>query len=194
VPEFMINALWRNFEAVIRRHVDQSREPLVVVELGGADSCMYERFTKAFPVAEYHIVDNNKLGLDRFREKAYKNTFLHDVDLLTAVPPKEISADVVFSVGIIEHFVPADTQKLIDMHFELAHSGGLVVMSFPTPTVVYWAYRRFLELIRKFPPLYERPLTSEEVMPALVRLGTPLETYKIWSTILTQLIISTRKF
>jgi hypothetical protein len=193
VPEFMIRSLWRHFEAAIRKQVGTPASKLVVAELGGADSCMYERFVKAFPVAEYHIFDNNALGLERFRAKAYQGTFLHNVDLLNAPAFKDIAADVIFSVGIIEHFAPADTDKLIEAHFDMAKSAGLVVMSFPTPTFAYWTYRRFLERMGLFPPLYERPMKFEEVRPILTRLGTPLECHKIWSTILTQLIASVRK-
>jgi len=193
VPEFIINALWKNYEALIRKHLHVSGSGLIVVELGGANSCFYERFKKAFAVTEYHIIDNNKLGLELFRHKGDTGTFLHDVDLLKADLPKCLSADIVFSAGLIEHFAPEDTQKIIDVHFELTRSSGLVLMSFPTPTLVYWTFRRFLERMGKFPPLFERPISPEEVMPILARFGTPLETYKIWRAVLTQLITITRK-
>lgn len=193
VPDFMVNALWRHFEAVIRANVRAQGRRLVVVELGGADSCMYDRFARAFPVEAYHVVDNNHLGLERFRARAHGRTFVHELDLLAAPPPMELAADVVFSVGVVEHFVAADTRRLIDVHFDIARPGGLVVMSFPTPTGMYWTYRRFLEIIGKFPPLYERPLRWEEVEPSLTQRGTPLDTHLIRATILTQLITAVRR-
>ncbi len=35
--------------------------------------------------------------------------------------------------GLIEHFVPEDTEKIVQAHFDMAKSSGLVLMSFPTP-------------------------------------------------------------
>jgi len=194
VPPFIIDALWKNYEKVIRRHIGQSQFGLTVVELGGADSCFYQQFRKAFDVAEYHIVDNNQFGLDLFKYKEDKGTYLHNLDLLKDDSQKvPLKADIVFSAGLIEHFIPEDTEKIVRAHFDMTKSQGLVLMSFPTPTVVYWSFRRFLERTGKFPPLFERPIRPTEIMPILRRFGTPLKTYKIWKTILTQLLTLTRK-
>jgi hypothetical protein len=194
VPPFIINALWTNYEKIIRRHLGSPQSGLIVVELGGADSCFYQQFRKTFDVAEYHIIDNNQFGLDLFQHKEDKGTFLHNIDLLKGDPQKTgVRADIVFSAGLIEHFVPEDTEKIVQTHFGLAKSQGLVLMSFPTPTAVYWTFRRFLEKTGKFPPLFERPIRLTEVMPILRRFGVPLETYKIWKTILTQFLTLTRK-
>lgn len=194
VPPFIINALWRNYEQAIRRHIGPHQSGLIVMELGGADSCFYPQFRKAFDVAEYHIVDNNDFGLNLFQNKQDKGVFLHNVDLLNGNPQKLVTrADIVFSAGLIEHFIPNDTETIVQAHFELAKPGGLVMMSFPTPTAIYWTFRWFLEKTGKFPPLFERPIKSDEVMRVLKNFGSPLETYKIWNTLLTQLFTLTRK-
>ncbi len=193
IPQFMVRRLWAHFAAVMTRHLDKAGERLVVAELGGADSCMYERFVGTFGVREYHVLDNNRLGLQRFLERKRSNTLVHDCDLLQGGIPRQIAADVVFSVGVIEHFEPADTAKVIDAHFAVARPGGLIVMSFPTPTALYWGYRKFLEAARLFPPLYERPLGRDEVLATTARLGERLDCHRIWSTVLTQMIVAARK-
>ena len=66
-------------------------------------------------------------------------------------------------------------------------------MSFPTPTWLYWSFRWLLERAGRFPPLFERPIASGELMPVISRMGTPLENYKIWRTILTQQLMLVRK-
>ena len=192
VPDFIVNAIWNNYEATLRKHLGAPRH-LVVMELGGANSSMYPRFRRTFPVAEYHIVDNNKLGLDLFQHKTDKGTFLHELDLLRSDVSLDVAADIVFSAGVIEHFVPEDTARVVDVHFQLVKRGGLVLISFPTPTRVYWLYRRMLERLGMFPPLFERPIGEQEIEPVLARSGTLLEMFKIWRTGLTQLVTLSRK-
>ena len=194
VPGFIVSVLWEHYEKAIRKHLNTTKSSLVVMELGGANSCFYRRFKNAFPVGEYHILDNNELGLDLFAHKGYLGTSLHNVDLLRSNPASiGTLADIVFSAGLIEHFVPEETRRIVEFHFEVAHPGGLVLMSFPTPTWIYWTFRRFLEKAGRFPPLFERPIQTAEVVPILPHLGTPLECYRIYSTILTQLLTISRK-
>ncbi|EXI81597.1 MAG: hypothetical protein AW10_01134 [Candidatus Accumulibacter appositus] len=193
-PEFIDNALWDAYSAVIKKHIDGNQTGLVIVELGGANSCFYQRFKKEFSIGEYHIIDSNRMGHALFPYKQDNGVHLYELDLLHAkLESLNISADIVFSGGLIEHFSPDDTKQVIECHFELARPGGLVLMSFPTPTWIYWAFRHFLEKIGKFPPLFERPLREEEVLKTANRLGSTLESFKIWRTILTQLVTLTRK-
>lgn len=194
VPPFIVNALWKNYEAVLRKQNADKQPSLVVMELGGADSCFYQLVRQSFNVSEYHIVDNNQYGLDLFEHKQDEGVFLHQFDLLQGNPQDlGIQADIVFSAGLIEHFVPADTQAMVKSHFALTKLDGLVLMSFPTPTVVYWAFRYFLEKTEKFPPLFERPVPPDEIRSITSNLGMELENYKIWKTILTQFLVLFRK-
>jgi SAM-dependent methyltransferase len=41
----------------------------VVAELGGADSCFFDLIWSQLRPQEYHVVDNNRLGLDRLRQR-----------------------------------------------------------------------------------------------------------------------------
>ena len=54
-------------------------------------------------------------------------------------------------------------------------------------------HQAFLEAARLFPPLYERPLGKDEVLSTTTRLGDTLDCHRIWSTILTQMIVAVRK-
>src|SRR5262245_40417815 len=124
VPEFIINRMWREFSTLIRANL-QTQTPLVVAELGGADSSLYPRFVNDYPVAEYHALDQNTMGLERFRQKHAPRTYTHELDLL-ADPLPAITADIVFSGGLIEHFDPVQTAEVIAAHFVLTKPGGLV--------------------------------------------------------------------
>ncbi len=67
------------------------------------------------------------------------------------------------------------------------------MMSCPTPTVPYWLFRKLLEKTGKFPPLFERPLSLEEVNETVDQVGFALESKVNWATILTQLLVIARK-
>ncbi|MBX7232351.1 MAG: class I SAM-dependent methyltransferase [Bdellovibrionales bacterium] len=193
VPDFILNAIWRNFKALLCRHL-KSSQPLVVIELGGANSYFYKKIRNEFNIKEYHIVDNNMVGLNLFPHKSDPGVVIHNLDLLDKDFLKKIhfSADLVFSFGLIEHFLPAETKKLTELHFKLTKLDGLVFMSFPTPTLIYKGFRKFLEITHRFPPLFERPIQIREIEDLITSQGTKLEIFRVWSTILTQFFTLTK--
>lgn len=179
--------------SLMRRHgLEKSSS---IVELGGANSCFYEAVNAAFAPASYVVVDTNAKGLDMFRRRF--GTFpgasgvLGDVLAIDsrAVPP----ADLVYSVGLVEHFDVSGTGAAIRSHFELAKPGGLVLITFPTPTLSYRAARAALEKIGRWDFPDERPLLFKEVRSAVEGLGTILEERTSNAIILSQGIIVARK-
>ena len=119
----------------------------VVVELGGGDSCFFDRVDAELRPREYHVVNNNELGLQRLRRRLGPRSdvrlHLHDVlkigspgitdDVLKIgspgagddvwKPDLPLAADVVFSVGLIEHFDPEGTRRRGGRPFRLAQAG-----------------------------------------------------------------------
>jgi cyclopropane fatty-acyl-phospholipid synthase-like methyltransferase len=102
--------------------------------------------------------------------------------------------DVVFSVGLIEHFSPEGTRKVIKAHFDAVRSGGIVLMSFPTPTWLYHCTRFFSELFGLWIFTDERPLHKEEVLDAVALYGHILYVKTIWPIFLTQKIVIAKKY
>lgn len=197
VPQFIIDRIWESYSEALSKHIQSDQSDMVIAELGGAGENLfadkfYQRFNR---LSAYHVLDNNAAGLELTRKSAKKGMTLHNIDLLDpeAVSRLGLGADIVFSAGLIEHFTEEDTRKMIESHFKLAKPGGLVLLSFPTPTQVYWIFRWLLEITDKFPPLFERPLTAKEVIQTTGSHGILLESHKIWSTILTQQLILVRK-
>lgn len=197
VPPFIIEQLWKNYYSALTRHIQPNQSGLIIAELGGAGENLFaDKFYQNFDkVQEYHVLDNNVTGLELTRQNAKESMILHEADLLDmdAVSTLDLKADIVFSAGLIEHFTVEDTSKMIEAHFKLVRPGGLVLLSFPTPTAIYWGFRWLLEKTNKFPPLFERPLTPKEVIQTTDKLGGLLESHKIWSTILTQQLILVRQ-
>ena len=102
-------------------------------------------------------------------------------------------ADIVLSAGLVEHFTGDNFTKVIEAHFALAKSDGIVIITFPTPTLLYKLTRKLSELTGQWIFHDETPLKMGEVRQAVKRFGI-IESEEInWPIILTQGIIVTRK-
>ena len=160
-----------------------------IVELGGANSCFLDGILAQIKVEHYHVIDQNEYGLDLLRQRPVT---LHRADVLH-LPELELQADVVFSVGLIEHFDLTGTRKAVQAHFKLLRPGGLAILSFPTPTWLYVSARAVTEVLGlwRFPD--ERPLHRQEVLRALNGLGEIVFEKTLWPLVFTQRIIAIRK-
>ena len=95
-----------------------------------------DRIQRAIHPRQYYVVDNNEYGL-RLLERRVSEEPVHVLreDVLNL--RTKLQADVVFSVGLIEHFTPKDTRRAVLAHFDLLRPGGCVILTFPTPTRLY---------------------------------------------------------
>ncbi|MGJ5817507.1 glycosyltransferase [Paludibaculum fermentans] len=161
-----------------------------MVEIGGANSCFYDRLKEEFRPSRYEVIDTNRHGLDLLARRASAEVELRQEDVLDL--PVDPHADVVFSAGLVEHFDQARTRRAIQAHFDQVKSGGTVLVTFPTPTLLYRFTRKLLEMfgLWKFPD--ERPLSPEEVRAAVEERGEVLEERVLWPLILTQGVVVAR--
>jgi len=162
-----------------------------VAEIGGANSCFLEALRRRVRIAEYHVYDTNRFGLDLLGKSSGEAVHLHEQDVLTVGGPPDF--DLVYSVGLIEHFDEKGTRTAIENNFKLARPGALVIISFPTPTLLYRAARGVAEATRqwKFPD--ERALRVEEVEPIMSLHGKMLHRELLWPIVLTQAMLVARK-
>jgi cyclopropane fatty-acyl-phospholipid synthase-like methyltransferase len=139
-------------------------EGLSFLELGGGNSCVFDRLYASFRPNCYTIIDNNELGLDLLRSRVDTpaNLRLLSGDLLSD-RITERNFDVVLSLGLIEHFDRIHTAQMISRHFEFAKPGGCVLITFPTPTRRYRVSRRIAESLGAWAFPDERPLEMQEV-------------------------------
>ena len=168
-----------------------ARRPIQsICELGGGNSCFFTAIRKAFPEVHYTIVDNNPLSVELFKKKclADKRVDTQMQDVL-AFNEDVRAYDVVFSVGLIEHFSVLDTAKIIKRHFQMVQSGGLVLMTFPTPTWLYKTIRFFCERFNRWIFHDERPLALDEVTNEVVQYAEVIARFINWKTLLTQGIV-----
>ena len=157
-----------------------------IVELGGANSCFVAALHRQLAPAHYLAVDNNRYGLSLLAERCRQLPGLAVLEDDVLNPQQQAGADLVFSVGLIEHFDAAGTAQAIATHYRYARPGGLVLISFPTPTWLYRSVRALAESTGnwKFPD--ERPLTFDEVAGTMANHGELLLQDLNWPIMLTQ--------
>lgn len=179
----------------IRRYAAPSAlsERLHVLEIGGANSCFLDSIVSSIACERYDVVDTNHYGLSLLEKRVGDSGIvrLHEKSVLgLSLAP---SADVVFSVGLIEHFEPKQTREAVQAHFDVLRAGGTAIITFPTPTLLYRLARRSLEMLGmwKFPD--ERPLEPREVIAAIGDQAEVLHQRTLWPLILTQYLIVARK-
>lgn len=185
---------------IVAAHLRKTLRPLIperkisIAELGGGDSSFVRTLYSVFDPVRYAVFDSNENALARFRSRSFSASETHLCDLLSGVPDGIGKFDLVFSIGLIEHFTPEETARLIRLHFALAKPGGIVVLSFPTPTMLYRATRFCAEKLGlwRFPD--ERPLQFQEVRDSILPVGKILSRRLIRSNFLTQLLIAAERF
>lgn len=165
---------------------------LKLAELGAGNSCFYDRLVAALRPAEYRLIDNNARGLALF---AQRNTggparrVEADIFNLQA----EEACDIVFSVGLIEHFASEDTPRALAAHLGLLKPGGIVVLTFPVATWLYRAVRGAAEALGLWHFPDERPLPLARVSQMLAQTAEVLTQGIIWPIVLTQGFVVARK-
>jgi putative flippase GtrA len=159
-----------------------------IVEFGGANSCFLETIRLEIAPRGYHVVDTNAYGLSLLKGRGVET---HQQDCRTAV--LDLEADVVFSIGLVEHFDPENTRQAIASHFALLKPGGCAIISFPTPTWLYRAARAVAEAAGAWKFHDERPLDRAEVMAAASPFGTVEFEKVLWPIVFTQRLMVFRK-
>jgi hypothetical protein len=180
--------------SLMRRFTRDRGEPAALIEIGGANSCFLDAILAAIRPRAYHVIDRNRYGLSLLEKRLHGrgDVFLHQADVLQ-LKSEGLRGDLVFSIGLVEHFDPEGTWRAIRAHFDLLYTGGYAIISFPTPTLLYRTARAIVEALGawKFPD--ERPLQPEEVRDAVSDFGEVVFEKILWPLILTQHLIVVRK-
>lgn len=165
-----------------------------ITEFGGGNSCFYQTFQKVLKPSVYYIVDNNQTGLDVLQNRIGnpQGVILLNRDILNLTA--DWQSDIVYSVGLIEHYSIENTRKALLAHLAVLKPGGLLVIGFPTPTILYRISRKISQWLGLWIFHDERPLKKEEVLETLNPYGQILETSILWPIFLTQAFIVLRKY
>jgi SAM-dependent methyltransferase len=177
------------------RNIKQYASPqksLTIAELGGAGSAFYSKINTICKPVRYYIFDNNQFGLDILSQNPEKNNLiLRNVDILLL--DEKLGLDIVYSIGVIEHFTGDDTHRAIKAHFDLLRSGGIAIISFPTPTWLYRLSRTISTLLGLWIWHDEVPLSVETVVELAVKYGEIVDVKTLWPMFLTHAMLVIRK-
>lgn len=164
-----------------------------LAELGGSGSCIFDSIEARLHPVEYHVIDTNQLGLDALQQRSGGNPALRCWNRNVLELDLPLQLDGVLSLGLIEHFDPAGTRAAVAAHLRLLKPGGIAAITFPTPTWLYRASRRAIEIAGKWIFHDERPLREAEVRAALGPGTEVLHGEIVWPIVLTQTILVVRK-
>ncbi len=156
---------------IIRENISQ---PLRIVECGGGNSCFAKDFRKMLNVKEYDIIDNcetalAKTDMNQYVDNAYK------IDLTDSSGVKDDTKEkynLVYSVGLVEHFSDNDRAIVIKQHFDLCEKNGFVLITAPTPTLKYRFIRRMMEIFGLWQFWDEKPIEKRILENELKEYGT----------------------
>lgn len=181
----------RLLQLMIRRYHPEGA--FTIAELGGANSCFVDGIIARFAPKSYHVYDNNHEGLNKLSQRiaASEQLSIHEINILAMGADRQF--DMVFSVGLIEHFTPEETRQVISAHFALLKPNGIAIFFYPTPTVMYRVVRKASELLGLWIFHDERPLKLHEVLPTVLDHGELLEARLNMMVVLTQQILVVRK-
>ena len=167
-----------------------------IIELGGGNSCFAKGMLAKINGREknYSIVDNNELGIEKAKKQGVPIKCYY-CDILNDKYMCQISNDhnIVYSVGLIEHFCEENIIKIIEAHFKLVNEEGLVIITFPTPTVQYRIIRKCMEWLGVWQFWDEKPLKWQDVKTIFEKNGTVLYHKTNYKLPLTQMIVVAKK-
>jgi len=170
---------------LLRRY---GRSNPTICEIGGANSCFLEGICADIRPTSYHVDDLNEFGLSLLERKrgSIDCSLTYERSDVLDNYTSSTRFDIVYSVGLIEHFHPEGTARAVVNHFARCNSGGVVLITFPTPTVLYRTIRRLAEKAGKWSFPDERPLHFSEVTSTCERYGIVLHKSINWAIGLTQ--------
>ena len=162
-----------------------------VLEYGGGNSSVAEAISKNYNIDKFTIVDSNEYGIELLDNKNIKNLNKKCESIFDY--NDKIEYDLIYSVGLIEHFQGKELEKCIKRHFKYAKNNSLVLFTFPVPKMKYKVIRFIYEIFNKWQYTDEVPLKKVYVEYLLKKHGKILYSEVNKGLILPQAIILVKK-
>jgi 2-polyprenyl-3-methyl-5-hydroxy-6-metoxy-1,4-benzoquinol methylase len=172
---------------------DRSERGIDITEIGGGNSCFVEPILKRFRAVSYRVIDTDARGLSLLRERAGLGPVI-DLKLASVLDLSgEPRSDMVFSVGMIEHFPVEEMKQAIRKHIELLRPGGTLLVTFHSSTWLYRLARAAFGYFGARKLNGKRPLERSEVLSAVGRAALLLYEETMWPLIFTQHLMVFRR-
>ena len=172
------------------------RKPFAnIVELGGGNSLFLRAFRRRFPHAALTAIDTNGLGLRLLRAQFAGDPRLLTINAMCSLRSTSLSAPISCSAWASSSTsVPKRQPEPSREHFAHACPGGLVLITFPTPTWLDRLVRSSAERVGVWAFPDERPLQLDEVADTVRNDGEVFRVFVNWSIVLTQGVVIARKY
>ncbi len=143
-----------------------------ILECGGGNSCFAKYIVQNFHVKQYDIADNNSLAIEKARVMPEINNAKY-LNLTENIEDKSLiqKYDLVYSIGLVEHFDTDEQMRVIKNHFNFVRPGGYVLISAPTPTIKYRFYRKCMEIMHVWRFWDETPITQIDFVKKMENYG-----------------------
>ncbi|MDD3518247.1 MAG: class I SAM-dependent methyltransferase [Chromatiales bacterium] len=117
-----------------------------VLEVGGGDSTFLTFLARKYPDARFSALDYSSEGCERLRARAGRESVsvaVHEMDLFDPAPSLLHSFDVVYSLGVVEHF--NDLPAVLAAKKRLLAPGGRMFSLIPnlSSPLLRWLMRRW---------------------------------------------------
>lgn len=188
--KYTLQKIMDAFDKYIKTDLD-----IRICEMGGGNSCFAGEICEEEFVCTYDIIDSNELAVRLFDELEL-NAKKHNGYCRNLLIDNTGNADYdfVYSIGLIEHFRNEDIRTIISRHFEYCKWGGIVFITFPTPTKKYILVRKCMELLGVWQFHDEKPICYEEISDCFETHGVVLEHFINRKLPLTQEVVIVKKF
>jgi len=138
-----------------------------IIELGCGSGELTARMIKKYG-GSATLVDNSKealkLAKKNFQRYGIKAKFI-EKDLFRFNPNKKF--DIVFSEGLIEHFVGEKQKKMIEVHKKCVKKNGFIIITVPRPAWYYKIQKWYSEKRKKWLCGFERAMNKFELKTVL---------------------------
>lgn len=162
-----------------------------VLEYGGGNSMVAEAISNSFDVRKFTIVDSNKYGIELLKNRNIDNLNARCESIFEYKDEKIY--DLIYSIGLIEHFQENDLIKCIKEHFRYVKDGGYVLITFPVKCFRYMFIRTVMEVFNLWRYTDEVPLNNKKIGDILKDYGDVIVNEVNSKLILPQAIILVKK-
>lgn len=148
------------------------RDQWRVMELGGGRSCFATDISNALPVEFYDVIDKCQYAVKMAGgNRVIRNALCLDLTKNMDSDVVKDNYNLVYSVGLVEHFSNLDRRCVIKNHFNLCEHGGYVLITAPTLTLKYMIIRKCMEVLHLWQFWDERPLNVKTLMKEMGNYG-----------------------
>jgi len=163
-------------------------DPVSILELGCGPAYIARRLTEHIPTRRLVLVDSNpamiEIAKQTFQGYTCDVEFIESNFFQMNLTEK---FDLVYSIGVVEHFDSTARAQLLRIHADHVREGGYCMVYVPTPLPSYLFFRALARCLGRWEHDDETPLSREQLVGEIRQAGLQvLDVNHVWRYYLTQ--------